>query len=385
MPVSVTSVRGASPLHAEALVDGEPVWLEVDADAEADVELPMDAIVAAFLIPAMRLGAPLVLDGPLSEKLRSHLPYVAEIVRAWWGWSGGLPIEPADTPAPSGGLLAPRLRRSALLFSGGVDSFFSLLRGPLAPDALVFVDGFDIPLDDVARRDHAYREVRCVADAAGLRTMRVTTNLRKHSLFASASWEQTHGGALASIGHALRGEISHLMISSTPSFREIAPSWGSHLRLDTLWSSEHLGVLYVGATHRRPEKLVAIADEPIVRQHLRVCWEHRRPGVNCGVCEKCLRTQLLLLEHDQLRHFRTFDLSTAALVDALQALPLVRNEVTLALSYRSLDSTRLPRAVADALKALIDRSGAEHEQRRRASRLGGRLRSRVARLVSAPW
>ncbi len=378
MPVSVKLVRSASPQRAEALVDGAPVWIEADAD----LELSMDAIVAAFLIPSLRHGSPLALDGLLSEQLRSHLPFIAEVVRDWWGWSGGLPIEPPNTPAPAGGLLAPRLRCSALLFSGGVDSFFSLLRGPLAPDALVFVDGFDIPLDDVARRDQAFREVRCVAEAAGLPTMRVATNLRSHPLFASASWEQTHGGALAAIGHALRNQISHLIISSTPSFREIAMRWGSHIRLDTLWSSEHLGVLHVGATHRRPEKLMAIADEPLVREHLRVCWEHRRPGFNCGICEKCLRTQLLLLEQDQLRHFRTFDLSTAALVDAVHALPLVPNEVTLTLSYRSLDRTRLPRAVADAVAHLIDRSGAEHERRRHANHLGRRLRRRIARLFS---
>jgi len=321
MPVTVTSVGAASRQRADALIDGEPFWIEADAEADASVELSMDAIVAAFLIPSLRLGVPLVLDGPLSEKLRSQLPYVAKLVREWWGWSGGLPIEPSGTPAPSGGLLAPRLRRSALLFSGGVDSFFSLLRGPVAPDALVFVDGFDIPLNEVARRDDAHHALRQVADAIGVRMIRITTNLRTHPLFAATPWEQTHGGALAMIGHALRREFSHVMISSTPSFRDMAMPWGSHMRLDALWSSEHLGVLYVGATHRRGEKLLAIADEPLVRQHLRVCGEHRAGGLNCGVCEQCIRTQPPL----------------------------------------------------------------EHDRRPRAQHIGSRLRSRVARLLSSPW
>ena len=65
----------------------------------------------------------------------------------------------------------------------------------------------------------------------------------------------------------------------------------------------------------------------------------------------------LLLEHDQLRHFRTFDLSTAALVDAVHALPLVPSDITLTLSYRSLDRTRLPRAVADAVDVPVIASG----------------------------
>lgn len=378
MTIAVTSLRRSASGRAEALIAGAPVWLEADAE----VDLPMDAIVSAFFIPALRHGAPLVLDGALSERLRSQLPYVADIVREWWGWQGALPVEPVGTPAPSGGLLSPALRRSALLFSGGVDSFFSLLRGPLAPDALVFVGGFDVPLHDVARCNAAHDLVRRVADTVGVRTIRVTTNVRTHPLFSSISWEQTHGGALAAIGHALRGEISHLIISSTPSFREIATHWGSHVRLDTLWSSEQLGVWHVGATHRRSEKLVAIAGEPLVREHLRVCWEHRGTGLNCGVCEKCLRTQLLLLEREQLHHFRTFDLSVADLTAAVEALPFVYNPVTLELSYRTLDAARLPRVIADAVQALIRRSVAEHDRRRRSGHVVGRVRNRMARLFA---
>ena len=378
MTIAVTSLRRGAPGRAEALIAGAPVWLEADAE----IDLPMDAIVSAFFIPALRHGAPLLLDGALSERLRSQLPYVADIVREWWGWQGALPVEPVGTPAPSGGLLSPALRRSALLFSGGVDSFFSLLRGPLAPDALVFVGGFDVSLEDVARCDAAHDLVRRVADTVGVRTIRVTTNVRTHPLFASLSWEQTHGGALAAIGHALRGEISHAMISSTPSFREIATHWGSHVRLDTLWSSEQLGVWHVGATHRRSEKLVAIAGEPLVREHLRVCWEHRGTGLNCGVCEKCLRTQLLLLEREQLHHFRTFDLSVADLTAAVEALPFVYNPVTLELSYRTLDAARLPRVVADAVQALIRRSVAEPDRRRRSGHVVGRVRNRMSRLFA---
>ncbi len=378
MAIMVTAGRRSSPRRAEALIAEVPVWIEADAE----VDLPVDAIVSAFFIPALRYGAPLVLDGAMSERLRSQLPYIADIVREWWGWDAVLPVEPAATPASEGGLLSPALRRSALLFTGGVDSFFSLLRGPLAPDALVFVDGFDVPLDDVARRDTAHDMVRRVGDAIGVRTIRATTNVRTHPLFTPLAWRQTHGGALAAIGHALRGEISHLMISSTLSFRDMAPPWGSHVRLDTLWSSEHLGVLHVGATHRRSEKLVAIAGEPLVRENLRVCFDRRGTSLNCGVCEKCIRTQLLLLEREQLQYFRTFELSVAGLTGALEALRFVDNPVTLDLSYRTLDGARLPRSVADALQALIQRSVAEHDRRRRRGHFAGRVQHRISRLFA---
>jgi hypothetical protein len=44
----------------------------------------------------------------------------------------------------------------------------------------------------------------------------------------------------------------------------------------------------------RSAKLSLLISDPVAMAHLRVCWEHRNGGefLNCGVCEKCLRTLL---------------------------------------------------------------------------------------------
>ncbi|MDQ8173355.1 MAG: hypothetical protein P3B76_11795 [Gemmatimonadota bacterium] len=357
----VAVIRGprTSPERVEALVGGEAVWFAADVA----LELPMDAIVAAFLFPVWTRGGTLVLDGAVSEPLRSNLPHVATLLREWWGARGPFPIEPASEKPPRSGGLAPTRRGTGLMFSGGVDSFYSLLRGTVAPDALVFVDGFDIPLADVARRDAAYAAVREVADALGVRAIRVATNIRDHALFRSVSWDLTHGGAMAAVGHTLRTHLSHLVVSSSDAYADDKGGYGSHFRLDPLWSSDRLAILFEGATHRRSEKLLAIAGEPLVRRHLRVCWEHRAAALNCGHCEKCIRTQLTLLAHDQLQHFATFRGTVADVTSAVRALAKVSNPFTLRVEYESLALDRFPRELADAIRALRGRSWAAHARR----------------------
>ena len=45
-----------------------------------------------------------------------------------------------------------------------------------------------------------------------------------------------------------------------------------------------------GLDTRRIDKTITIAGWPLAMTNLRVCWENRRGALNCGDCEKCLRT-----------------------------------------------------------------------------------------------
>jgi hypothetical protein len=47
-----------------------------------------------------------------------------------------------------------------------------------------------------------------------------------------------------------------------------------------------------GAAWSRTQKAGAVATNPVVLQHLRVCFERPELGGNCGACEKCFRTKL---------------------------------------------------------------------------------------------
>jgi hypothetical protein len=214
---------------------------------------------------------------------------VRDILRTWTRW-WETPEELDDViEVPVGAdSESARASRIGLCFSGGLDAFHTLLCSRRRIDDLVFAHGYDIPLDDERRFAAAAASVREVAAAVGARATIVRTNLRKRRPFKGAGWGRTHGGALAALGHALSGELGELMISSAYT-RESGNDWGSSWNTDPGWSSSRLEVTHFGDDFPRDEKLRAVVHNPLVRRHIRVCWENRAPTGNCGECEKCVR------------------------------------------------------------------------------------------------
>jgi hypothetical protein len=94
-------------------------------------------------------------------------------------------------------------------------------------------------------------------------------------------------------------------------------------------------------------------DEPLVQQHLRVCWENHRPIGNCGACEKCLRTMLILEGHGRLETFPVFP-DAAALVRNLTNLHRLRHDLVPV--YSQFLKTGLSSKVHNAVQSLIERS-----------------------------
>ncbi|RYC14555.1 hypothetical protein [Nocardioides zhouii] len=289
---------------------------------------------------------------------------IAETVRDWWGIELSRPEAGEDAPGPQSG--------RALCFSAGVDSFWSLLRsGPW--DDLVFVRGFDIALTDVERGDHAEASVRAIAAKLEARAVVVSTNLRAHPLWAPLDWRRTHGAALAAVGHTLIDHVGKFGISASYAAALDVP-WGTHPTLDPLWSSRALAVQHIGAELWKREKLRVIADEPLVQEHLRVCWEHRRPGQNCSACEKCLRTMCYLAQAEKLAQFKTFDgRDLPRRVDALRHLP-----AGVAVVWEEMAADGLPDDLGPAVQRLLRRSRSWRGRSLRASTSwGGAVRRRL--------
>jgi hypothetical protein len=74
--------------------------------------------------------------------------------------------------------------------------------------------------------------------------------------------------------------------------------YGTHPLLDPLYSSSDLRIRHDGIELSRLEKTRLIAGWDVALQNLRVCNQYRqyRSGrLNCGRCEKCVRTMLGLL------------------------------------------------------------------------------------------
>jgi hypothetical protein len=329
----------------EALVDGAPVWFET---ASPGLIPSLEGLATAFRIPALHEARALRVAGALCERWLEGQMRVAEIARDWWGYEPQ-PVM-SERAAPSLG--APG-RGTGLCFTGGVDSFHSLLRSESSPSLLVFCHGFDVPLADRRRMESIDATLHAVGQELSVETVVVRTNLREHPTFCRVHWHRSHGGALAALGHLLSSRIQQIVIPSSFSY-DLPQPWGSSWLLDPLWSSSRLRVLHEGASLWRAEKLRRIAGHPLVAHHLRVCWENRAPTGNCSRCEKCVRTMLILAQCGMLDRFVVFDRS-ASLVDRIRGQgPMPPYQIGV---YEEIVRRGLDRRLANAVVGWIRRSG----------------------------
>ncbi len=292
----ITAGRTGGVSRVSGMVDGSLVFFE---SSDADLVPCGEAFGTALLIPALHYRRRLSIDAPIDPVWTRNTPFLVDTVAGWWDLPRCSPVGlPGDGGERSSGV--------GLFFTAGVDSFHTLLRGGLRVDTLVHVQGFDIPLTDTARLASAEADVRAVADRLGVRCVVVRSNLRTHPLYRPLSWERTHGGALYSVGHLLRGVLGEVILSSSSHWSATRP-WGTDWRIDPFWSSSRVGVSHFGDAWWRYQKLEQIAHHPLVRDRLRVCWEHRTEEPNCSHCEKCLRTMITLEAVDALRASTRFD------------------------------------------------------------------------------
>jgi hypothetical protein len=339
-PVRRVTSRG---VRVSARIDGREIWFE---SADTKLAASAEAFGSLMLIPALQARRPLVIVPAVCGVWAANARQIVPLVSSWWEYDPILPqmTEIAPTVASSG--------TTALCFSGGVDSFFSLLRGSQPIDVLVCAMGYDLKLRDTPRRALVERLVRAVAAERGQRAWLVASNLRQHRAVRSVPWERSHGGALAALGHVLGGEIGCLVISSSNPLVDNYP-WGSRWDVDPKFSSAGLRIEHFGAEFGRVEKLQSIAHEDLVRRYLRVCWENRSSDSNCGQCEKCVRTMMILEACGQLGSYPTFR-GGQGLLDSLDRLPYVSYSNRAV--YESLLAQGLSAPFSAAVNRLLARS-----------------------------
>lgn len=345
---ALRATAGPEGVRATARVGSAEAWFE---SPDLALEAAPEVFGSAFLLPAAAVGRALAFSDPVSAIWSAGSEALLQIAERWWGYSAEPPFgvrKPERlTPCPN------RADRTALCFSGGVDSFYSLLRRPGRVDLIVAGHGLDIPLADRARMSQFEASVRSVASTLGIQCAIVRTNLREHPDFMNVSWERTHGGALAAIGHALGAAADRLVISSTAPRADQYP-WGSHWETDPLWGSARLTIEHFGDSIRRGEKLAAIGNEPLVRKHLRVCWENREGALNCSRCEKCIRTEVVLAMYGMLERFEVFE-SPATLPERIAGIRRIPIRASM-VPYRRALRSGLDPAVARAVRGLLVRS-----------------------------
>jgi len=361
--------------RASARVGWRTVWFESpDVELRASVE----GFCGAAWLAALKRGRGLTAPHDVDAVWWSN---VQELHSQWQDrgdFPRGLPrgVRVVDSAA------APRQRRTALFFSCGADSFYSLFAGPIRPQALVFGHGFDIPLCDRQRGKAAEEAVKSVARELSLEAISLSTNYRAHPILRRANWGQVYGAAMAAAGHALGGEMDQILISTGESSPGHDSSWGADWRTVHLWSSAAVRFVRAGGVDSRLTKTRAIAGHPLVQQRLRVCWQNTGLLENCSRCDKCLCMMAMLEYCGSLRAFCTFDHSES-LLDRLDRLP----RTGYLANYTELLAQGLDRPLRTAIKRLLSRSPSPAQQRLAAKSVvlrGAQLEGPIGAGVTPP-
>jgi hypothetical protein len=248
-----------------------------------------DAFLAAGLFPAMKLDGNLTIEGTVSRKLLRATDTIQDIIKSWFPGYTSISIE---TESSHGGESTDQKGVGAF-FSGGIDSFYTLLKHRNEITTLIFMHGFDIQLDKHEFRKRAFKSVREVAAAFNKDLVEVETNLPESLEKISSSFipagGDAHGAVLASIALLLSPQLKKVYIPASTPYYVLDP-WGSHVLLDPLWSTEDVEIVHDGCEATRIQKAALVAQSDVALKNLRVCLFKPSEGLNCEQCEKCLRT-----------------------------------------------------------------------------------------------
>lgn len=354
-----------------------------------------DAALAACLMPAMRSGGTLTMSDPVSAKVLRNQRESQAIQRAWsLDWTfGEMPLEEVEVLAPTRAEdPAPGNGRVAAFFSGGVDSWSTVLCNPDVTD-LIFVRGFDLVPGAVHQLELANTieaRLREAAEAMGLRLHVVETNLRTLS-DPEIMWDCFYASAASAVALFLAPLFERVLIAGAYDFEDQA-NFGAHWLVDQLWSTERLEIVDDGGRRSRMDRLREVAQHPVARQTLRVCWQNRDGAYNCGRCRKCLLTMSGLAAVGALDQVKTFPPELD-----LEAVRAVRAGIPafLTICEDLLEATResgdpeLERAVEEIVTASKRELGLPRSHRRRhqlntSSSLSDRGRAVAPRAISAP-
>ena len=290
------SVRFSAEVREAGTADG-PIWIDVPEAIAPEVVDRLDAWLLWVLPYAFETQQDVVIEAPIDHAL---LRNAHELMEIWSRWRP--PRRPVRVRAETDRSAVRAGARTAVFFSSGVDSFFTLFHhdamGREHPewrqrpiDDLIYVEGFDIPLEHRAALDAQRAAPGRIADETGKTPVTFATNLRETGV--RRPWgPEMHGPALGGVGLIAGSRWARTLLSAWNCHEDTDP-WGSTGLTDPRLSTSATSTRHYGAGHDRFEKLDFLRRFPLVFDELHVCWE-ARSQLNCGTCEKCLRTLIAL-------------------------------------------------------------------------------------------
>ncbi len=300
----------------------QELYFETDEEFAQELSCNPHAFLVACLMPAMRHGEERVfIDAEICPELRDGLNTTMCWMRHWYDRYGPgykPPRIEASTQHQVGSLTKPP--RAGFLFSGGIDSLATLranrLNFPLEHPGSI-KDGllvYGLEVHEPKKFEHVVNSVSVLAEDAGVTIIPAYTNIRSlgpddNRDFWLYFWlNEFMGAAFSAIAHAFSKRLSVVSINSCHDIPNLMP-YGSHPLINPNYSSSDFRIRHEGIVLSRLAKTKLVSGWDVALQHLRVCnkIEHYQPGMlNCGKCEKCVRTMLALLASGVLEKATAF-------------------------------------------------------------------------------
>jgi hypothetical protein len=288
----------ASLLEADG--SQQRLWWELPASMANVVTPWADPWVVALLFPIMQRRRSVHIKGRVTPSLLTH---VDQFMHVWAMWRPDKyqPAElVADEIVEQPAAIHPGVAVAS--FSCGLDSCFTVyrhVRGLAGRHSRriglgIMQHGFDVRLDQ-ENSDGMFRsllsDATIMLESLGLPCIPMTTNFRQ----LDVDWADAYATQLAAGMMLLsRGYDAGLIANDLPYF-ELGPRpWGLHPVTSVMLGADRFRIIEDGFEYSRVEKAKTVANWPQAMRHLRVCFGVHNPGSheNCGICDKCIRTQL---------------------------------------------------------------------------------------------
>ena len=279
------------------------LYFETDRGFEKDLCCNPHAFLIAAVMPALCGGEKrIAIDARVDPEIRGGLSVAMGWIRHWW-YGPDKPLVRIEDKGDALPATREALGRTAMFFSGGVDSLATLRANRLnysAGHPLSIKDGlliYGLEVEKPQVFELVLRSINTLAEAAGLSLIPVYTNIRELNP-DWRFWERVFQDAvLSSVAHAFSTRFGTVSIAATYDIPNMQRA-GTHPLLDLGYSCRDLRIHHDGVTLSRLDKMRLISDWDVALQNIRTCNQshlYRPDMLNCGRCRKCITTMLALM------------------------------------------------------------------------------------------
>jgi hypothetical protein len=292
------------------------IYFETDAEFADSLTCNPHAFLVASLIPALHHGEQrITIEGEVCPELRDGLLAVMTLMRHWY-YEPDKQLVRIESKTRTKVLTPGKSERTGVFISGGLDSFAALRSNRLnfPPEhSGSFKDGivvYGFHMQEPADFRQVLDSLSEVAQEVGITPIPIYTNLVTLGNGWNLWENELFGAAFAAVAHSLARRFTTVALASAGfCFPKRLDPHGSHPLIDPNYSSSDLRICHDGIALSRLDKARFIADWDFALKRLRVCnktMSVRSEALNCGKCEKCIRTMLGLLALGVLHKVQVF-------------------------------------------------------------------------------